>query len=114
VREGPGEPVLVKHVNSSFIGTDLEARLRRMEIENVIIVGASTNYCVESTARMAGNLGFRAKLVRDATWTYDQTGVDGERYTADQVHAMTLANLNKEFAEILTTAQVIEWIDTSG
>jgi nicotinamidase-related amidase len=114
VREEPGEPVLVKHVNSSFIGTDLEARLRRMEIENVIIVGASTNYCVESTARMAGNLGFRAKLVRDATWTYDQTGVDGERYTADQVHAMTLANLNKEFAEILTTAQVIEWIDTSG
>jgi nicotinamidase-related amidase len=107
VREQSGEPVIIKHVNSAFIGTDLEARLRRDNIETVVIVGATTNHCVETTTRMAGNLGFKAKLVRDATWTFDGDGVDGERFTADQVHAMTLANLQGEFAEIVTAADVV-------
>jgi nicotinamidase-related amidase len=68
-REAPGEPVLVKQVNAAFIGTDLEARLRAAGIDTLVIVGATTNHCVETTARMAGNLGFRVLLVRDATWT---------------------------------------------
>jgi hypothetical protein len=77
-REHEGEPVIVKHVNSAFIGTDLEARLRKAVIDTMVIVGATTNHCVETTTRMAGNLGFNAKLVRDATWTFDREGVDGE------------------------------------
>src|SRR5262245_59371514 len=105
-RERAGEPVIVKHVNSAFIGTELEARLRQAGIENLVIVGVTTNHCVETTTRMAGNLGFRAKLVRDATWAFDRDGVDGERFSAEQVHAMTLANLSGEFAEIVTAAQV--------
>jgi nicotinamidase-related amidase len=105
-REHEGEPVIVKHVNSAFIGTDLEARLRKAVIDTVVIVGATTNHCVETTTRMAGNLGFDAKLVRDATWTFDRDGVDGERFTAEQIHAMTLANLRDEFAEIATAADI--------
>lgn len=105
-REAPGETVMVKNVNSSFIGTDLEEQLRHRGIDNVVVVGATTNHCVETTARMAGNLGFSTMLVRDATWTYDRIGVDGEHYTAEQVHAMTLANLHDEFVEVVTTADV--------
>jgi len=108
VRERTGEPVLIKHVNSAFIGTDLEARLRCDNIDTVVIVGATTNHCVETTARMAGNLGFKAKLVRDATWTYDNKGVDGEHFPAAQVHAMTLANLQDEFAEVVSSADVMK------
>jgi nicotinamidase-related amidase len=111
VREQPGEAVLVKHVNSAFIGTDLEARLRQDAIATLVIVGATTNHCVETTTRMAANLGFAAKLVRDATWTYDRGGVDGERFTAAQVHAMTLANLQGEFAEIVTAAEVLRRLE---
>jgi nicotinamidase-related amidase len=107
VREEPGEPVLVKHVNSSFIGTDLEARLRAAGLRSLIITGATTNHCVETTTRMAGNLGFDAKLVRDATWTFERIGPDGDRHTAEEIHAMTLANLHEEFAEIVTAADVI-------
>ena len=105
-RERPGEPVLVKPVNSSFIGTDLEARLCAGGIRSLVIVGATTNHCVETTTRMAGNLGFDAKLVRDATWTFDRTGPDGDHHTAEEIHAMTLANLSEEFAEIVTAAEV--------
>lgn len=106
-QELPGEPVIVKHVNSAFIGTDLEERLTIAGIRNVVIVGATTNHCVETTTRMAGNLGYDAKLVRDATWTFERTGPDGDKYDAELIHAMTLSNLSEEFAEILTTADVI-------
>jgi isochorismate hydrolase len=46
--------------------------------------------------------------VRDATWTFDRVGPDGDLHTAGQIHAMSLANLSGEFAEIVTTAEVIE------
>ena len=70
-KEMEGEPVIVKRVNSAFIGTDLESRLRAaLAIQTVVICGATTNHCVETSTRMACNLGFDVWLVRDATWTF--------------------------------------------
>jgi nicotinamidase-related amidase len=106
-RETGAELVLVKHVNSAFIGTDLEALLRREGLDTLVIAGATTNHCVETTTRMAGNLGFRALLARDGTWTFDRMGPDGERHRAEDIHQMTLSNLAGEFAEIVRTKGVL-------
>ncbi len=102
-----GEAVIVKTVNSSFIGTSLEADLRAQGLTRLVITGATSNHCVETTTRMAGNLGFDAHLVRDAIWAFDQTGVDGELLTAEAVHQMTLANLNGEFATVTDTRKIL-------
>ncbi len=106
-REIAGEAVLVKRVNSGFIGTDLEVRLRGSGIRRVVLCGGVSNHCVETTARMAGNLGFDTWFVRDATWTYDREGPDGEVHAAAAIHAMTLANLHEEFARIVHTGDVL-------
>lgn len=113
-RELPGEAVVVKNVNSSFIGTDLEQRLRDAGLSTLVIVGATTNHCVETTTRMAGNLRFDTRLVRDATWTFERTGPDGDHHTAEAIHAMSLSNLSGEFAQIVTADQIIAALAQPG
>jgi nicotinamidase-related amidase len=107
VLERPGEPVIIKYVNSAFIGTDLEVRLRAQGIETLVIAGITTNHCVETTTRMAGNLGFDARLVSDACHTFDRVGFGGANESAETIHAMTLSNLSGEFATIETTGTVL-------
>ncbi|MGY4434964.1 hypothetical protein ACVWWO_007441 [Bradyrhizobium sp. F1.13.1] len=70
--------------------------------------------CVETTARMAGNLGFDVRVVRDATWTFDRIGPDGELHAADDVHAMSLANLNGEFRKTVRTEDVLAGLPSSS
>ncbi|MBA2284557.1 MAG: cysteine hydrolase [Ktedonobacteraceae bacterium] len=107
VRPQDGEPIIQKHVNSAFIGTDLEERLRRADISTLIITGLTTNHCVETTTRMAGNLGFHTYLVSDATATFDRRGPDNVLHSAEDIQAMTLTNLHEEFATIVTTGEVL-------
>src|SRR3954471_18428219 len=103
----PDEWLIIKHVNSAFIGTDLEARLRDAGITTLVITGLVANYCVESTARMAGNLGFDTYVVADATAAWDRVGPDGINYRAADIHAMTMMSLHEEIATITTTDAMI-------
>ena len=93
----PGEIVVEKDVNSGFIGTSLEVQLRRAGISRLVIVGFFTNFCVETTTRMSGNLGFDTYLVDDCCATTNRVGLDGVDREPELVHAMTVGNLHGEF-----------------
>ena len=72
------EPIFEKTVNSAFIGTDLQAYLDNHSIKNLVVVGLTTDHCISTSVRMAGNLGYRTFVVSDATATFDKVGFNGE------------------------------------
>lgn len=102
-----GEPLFQKHANSAFVGTELEAHLREHGIGALVVVGITTDHCVSSTVRTAGNLGFDVTVVSDATATFERTGPDGRHYDADTMHGAELASLNDEFATVRTTHEIL-------
>lgn len=103
----PGELLIEKTVPGAFAGTDLEALLRAQGIDSLVITGVSTNNSVEATARVAGDLGFRTTVVSDATFAFAKVDFHGVPRTADEVHAMSLANLDGEYATVLDTDAVL-------
>lgn len=103
----PGERVYRKHVNSAFIGTTLERDLHMDGIGTLVIVGLTTNHCVSTTARMAGNLGFKTFVVSDATAAFDRAALDGTIRPAEAVHNAALSDLHQEFAIVFDTETIL-------
>jgi nicotinamidase-related amidase len=102
-----GETVVPKSTNSAFIGTDLERRLRDAGWTTLVVVGVATNNSVEATVRMAGNLGFETYLVEDCCFTFARRDFAGRLRTADEVHAMSLANLDGEYCTVIGSSALL-------
>lgn len=103
----PSETVIAKRTNSAFIGTQLEAHLRKAGITGLVVAGVITNNSVEATVRMAGNLGFDTCLVEDACFTFARRDYRGRLRSANEVHAMSLANLAGEYCQVMTTNELL-------
>ncbi|WP_457309739.1 cysteine hydrolase family protein [Sphingomonas sp. UYAg733] len=109
----PDEPIYLKHVNSAFIGTALERDLKDGGIGTLVIVGLTTNHCVSTSVRMAGNLGFETIVASDATAAFNSRLASGRMRTADEVHSNALGDLDGEFATVVQTADLLGWLDSS-
>ena len=106
-RPRAGECVIQKSTNNAFIDTGFAPFLGDRNIDTLVVVGVMTNSSVEATVRMAGNLGYRTYLVADATATVDRLDLDGRLWRAEEVQALTLANLHGEYATVTQTAAVL-------
>lgn len=106
-----GEPLIEKDANNAFVGTDLEERLRQAGSPTLVIVGFHTNHCVETTARMAGDLGFDTYVVADAMAAFDRVGPDGRHYDAETLHGSSLASIHGEFATVVSTSNVLTGLE---
>ncbi|WP_319529069.1 cysteine hydrolase family protein [uncultured Cohaesibacter sp.] len=102
-----GESIVTKSVNSAFIGTDLKALLDEKACTALVIAGLTTDHCVSTTTRMAGNYGYETYLLSDATATFDRGGLDGERLNSDLIHRTALASLHGEFATVLQSSHLL-------
>ena len=105
-----GEIIIKKNVNSAFIGTNLKELIDNAEITNLVIVGLTTDHCVSTTTRMAGNFGYNVYLVSDATATFNKKGLNGEEFSAELIHQTALGSLNEEFAQVVDSEFIKEII----
>ncbi|KAJ6474472.1 Isochorismatase-like protein [Mycena vitilis] len=125
-----GERVLRKFDKSSAFGaflvsdgmTSLSDVFSAEGVETVIlqVVGISSPHCVSSTARSACDQGLSVIVVGDATATHAADVVevggskgdskDGTLWSAETVHVVAMAHLNDEFANVVTTAEVLKYL----
>ena len=95
------EPLITKNYPNSFIATPLEAQLKALNIENVVIAGFMTHVCINSTARGAFNLGFKPTVVASACATRSLVGANGKTIDAQTMHEAALAAIRDLFAVVV-------------
>ena len=102
-----GEQVVVKNYPNSFVATDLDARLKALGAQNLVIAGFMTHMCVNSTARGAFNLGYAPTVVAAATATRALPGMARGDVSAENLQAASLAALSDLFAVVVSGAESI-------
>lgn len=105
------EHVVEKNVPDAFTATGLERWLRVREIGQLVIAGVVTNNSVEATARSAGNLGFEAIVASDAAFTFDLRDLSGRLWPAEDVHALSLANIAMDYAVVCSTGEIVNALE---
>lgn len=106
------EPLVTKTVNAAFIGTDLDLRLRRLGVRQLVLFGLTADMCVSTTARVAANLGYRVIVVGDASASFALTDPNGMRVAALDVHRAHVATLHAEFATVVDTEALLAALAT--
>ncbi len=109
VVQGDPDLLVIKHVHSAFYGKpDLDHWLQDHGVESIAICGIATDHCCETTARMAGDLGYATFLILDATRAFDRMTPLGQAIPAEQIAQATGASLHDEFATVVDTSSVLE------
>jgi nicotinamidase-related amidase len=96
LRPQPGDLEIEKTLYSAFVGTDLEARLRARGVDTLVVVGFTTECCVDCTVRDAFHRDFNVFVVTDACAAYEQ-----------ELHDGALAALSKNCAMLTDCAAVL-------
>jgi ureidoacrylate peracid hydrolase len=97
LRPAPGEAIVRKYRYGAFVGTSLDLVLRSLGVRTTICCGASTNVCVEATAREAFGHDYYVVLPREACGSWDAA-----------LHEATLTTAGYRYAEVCSVADILE------
>jgi nicotinamidase-related amidase len=102
-----GEMVIARDGASAFAGTALEARLDELGATTLVLCGGLKTHALEATAWRAGDLGYQVFVVADACRAVDTVDLNGRRWPAEAVRALTLARMSGETATIVDVATAL-------
>ncbi|CRM57443.1 cysteine hydrolase family protein [Pseudomonas sp. 25 R 14] len=102
------DTVVQKTTVSVFASTELDSRLKKAGIQNLIITGLMTHACVAGAARDAAPLGYNVLVASDASATRAITRVNGDKVDKDALHKGALAEIEDTFGDVMTTAQILK------
>ena len=89
-----GEENPLRRLRTRFV--ELHAILQERNIDTLIITGTATNVCCESTARDAMMMNYKVIFVSDGTATH-----------TDEEHNATLGTMVANFADVMSTNEVV-------
>ncbi|WP_455925745.1 isochorismatase family protein [Pseudomonas putida] len=102
-----GEPVIAKQQNCAFIGTELDATLKRMQVKQFVLTGVVVHNSIDATVRAGKALGYDIILPSDTTTAVPVVAANGKAWDATTVHALTLAILDGEYAQVMPSDELI-------
>ena len=109
------ETLVTKTEPNAFLGTGLEAHLRRLasgedgtadEPFELVVAGMMSSMCVDATVRAAADLGFAVTVAHDACAAPDLE-FGGTRVPAAQVHAAFMAALGDGYAAVASADEIL-------
>ncbi|WP_390592369.1 cysteine hydrolase family protein [Simiduia litorea] len=101
------EVVVTKRANSAFVNTSLNAELKQLRCDRIVMCGVTTNHSVDVSVRHAAALGYKVRLVSDACAAFPLRLADGRIINGEDVHQIFTANLSGEYCEVVQSAQII-------
>ena len=102
-----GEIVITKQENCAFIGSELDAILKRMQVKRLVLTGVVIHNSMDATVRAGKALGYSIILPSDATTAVPVIGAHGKSWDATTVHELTLARLGDEYADVMSSDEVV-------
>lgn len=96
-----GEYVITKNFPNAFVRTELDERLKALNIENIVLAGFMTHMCVNSTAHGGFNLGYKPTVVASATATRPLQAAGGKVISAEQVQDGAIASTRDLYAAVV-------------
>jgi nicotinamidase-related amidase len=99
-----GEQVIVKHYPNAFVQTRLDAELKKLGVNHIVLAGFMTHMCVNSTAHGGFNLGYAPCVIANATATRPLASANGKVLSADEVQHGALASTRDMYAVVLDSA----------
>ena len=101
IAPGPSDILVLKQMPSAFHGTRLQSYLTFLNCDSVIVTGTTTSGCVRASVIDAFSQNFRVIVAEECCFDRSQAS-----------HAINLCDMNAKYADVISTAEVISYIET--